>query len=121
MVDNICLAPSITRQEISMSANRSSLGSSQDLFLDTLRKERIPVSIFLVSGIKLVGEIEAYDQFVVLLRSATTQVVYKHAIATVVPSRAVGVPYNRGTSGNTEKNANQDGAALIKALRTTNR
>lgn len=59
----------------------------QDVFLDALRKERVPVAIFLVNGIKLQGQIEAFDQFVVLLRSATAQVIYKHAISTIVPSR----------------------------------
>ncbi|MES2662006.1 MAG: RNA chaperone Hfq, partial [Pseudomonadota bacterium] len=51
------------------------------------RKERIPVSIFLVNGIKLQGQIESFDQYVVLLRNAVSQMVYKHAISTVVPAR----------------------------------
>lgn len=62
----------------------------QDLFLNTLRKERIPVSMFLVNGIKLVGHIESFDQYVVMLRSSTaTQLVYKHAISTIMPSMPV--------------------------------
>ena len=61
--------------------------SLQDPFLNALRKERIPVSIFLVNGIKLQGQIESFDQYVVLLRNAVSQMVYKHAISTVVPSR----------------------------------
>jgi host factor-I protein len=62
----------------------------QDQFLNTLRKERVPVSMFLVNGIKLVGHIESFDQFVVMLRSTTNvQLVYKHAISTVVPARDV--------------------------------
>lgn len=61
----------------------------QDPFLNILRKENIPVSIFLVNGIKLQGQIEAFDQYVVLLRSTVTQLVYKHAISTIVPARAV--------------------------------
>lgn len=63
--------------------------SLQDPYLNTLRKERIPVSIYLVNGIKLQGQIESFDQFVVLLRNSVSQMVYKHAISTVVPSRAV--------------------------------
>ncbi|MGD2084480.1 MAG: RNA chaperone Hfq [Chromatiales bacterium] len=63
--------------------------SLQDPFLNTLRKERVPVSIFLVNGIKLQGQIESFDQFVVLLKNSVSQMVYKHAISTVVPSRAV--------------------------------
>ena len=63
--------------------------SLQDPYLNTLRKERIPVSIYLVNGIKLQGQIESFDQFVVLLRNSVSQMVYKHAISTVVPSRNV--------------------------------
>lgn len=61
----------------------------QDPYLNTLRKERIPVSIFLVNGIKLQGQIESFDQFVVLLKNTVSQMIYKHAISTVVPARAV--------------------------------
>jgi len=64
----------------------------QDPFLNILRKERIPVSIYLVSGIKLQGQIESFDQFVILLRNAVSQMVYKHAISTVVPARMVKIP-----------------------------
>ena len=61
----------------------------QDPFLNILRKDHIPVSIYLVNGIKLQGQIESFDQYVVLLRNTVTQMVYKHAISTVVPTRAV--------------------------------
>jgi host factor-I protein len=61
----------------------------QDPFLNTLRKEKVPVSIYLVNGIKLQGTIDSFDQFVVLLNNSVSQMVYKHAISTVVPSRAV--------------------------------
>ncbi len=61
----------------------------QDSFLEALRVERIPVSIFLKKGIKLQGTIDSFDQFVVTLKNVSTQVVYKHAISTVVPSRNV--------------------------------
>ena len=63
--------------------------SLQDPFLNALRKERIPVSIFLVSGIKLQGQIEAFDQFVILLINTVNQMIYKSAISTVVPSKPV--------------------------------
>ncbi|WP_257386449.1 RNA chaperone Hfq [Tahibacter caeni] len=63
--------------------------SLQDPFLNALRRERVPVSIYLVNGIKLQGTIESFDQFVVLLRNTVSQMVYKHAISTVVPSRNV--------------------------------
>lgn len=64
----------------------------QDPFLNALRKERIPVSIFLVNGIKLQGQVESFDQFVVLLRNSVNQMVYKHAISTIVPSRNIKLP-----------------------------
>jgi host factor-I protein len=66
--------------------------SLQDPYLNVLRKERVPVSIYLVNGIKLQGQVESFDQFVVLLKNTVSQMVYKHAISTVVPSRAVRVP-----------------------------
>ena len=61
----------------------------QDPFLNALRREHVPVSIYLVNGIKLQGQIESFDQYVVLLRNTVTQMVYKHAISTIVPGRAV--------------------------------
>ena len=64
----------------------------QDLLLNALRKERVPVSIFLKNGIKLQGTIESFDQYVVMLKNVTTQVIYKHAISTVSPSRNVSIP-----------------------------
>lgn len=63
--------------------------SLQEPFLNSLRRERIPVSIYLVNGIKLQGQIESFDQFVVLLRNSVSQMIYKHAISTIVPARAV--------------------------------
>lgn len=63
--------------------------SLQEPFLNALRKEKIPVSIFLVNGIKLQGQIDSFDQFVVLLKNSVNQMIYKHAISTVVPSRNV--------------------------------
>ena len=63
--------------------------SLQDPFLNMLRKERVPVSIFLINGIKLQGQIESFDQFVILLRSNVSQMIYKHAVSTIVPARNV--------------------------------
>ncbi|MBU3825917.1 MAG: RNA chaperone Hfq [Candidatus Anaerobiospirillum merdipullorum] len=65
--------------------------SLQDPFLNALRKERVLVSIYLVNGIKLQGQIESFDQFVVLLKNQVSQMVYKHAISTIVPSRAISI------------------------------
>lgn len=66
--------------------------SLQDPFLNALRKEHVPVSIYLVNGIKLQGQIESFDQFVILLKNSVSQMVYKHAISTIVPSRNVKLP-----------------------------
>jgi host factor-I protein len=65
----------------------------QEPFLNALRKERVPVSIFLVNGIKLQGQIESFDQFVVLLKNSVNQMVYKHAISTIVPARPVRITF----------------------------
>ncbi len=64
----------------------------QDPFLNILRKEHIPVSIFLVNGIKLQGQIDSYDQFVILLKNAVNQMIYKHAISTIVPIKSISIP-----------------------------
>ena len=64
----------------------------QDPFLNILRKEHIPVSIFLVNGIKLQGQIDSYDQFVILLKNAVNQMIYKHAISTIVPVKSISIP-----------------------------
>ena len=74
--------------------------SLQDPFLNTLRKEKIPVSIYLVNGIKLQGVVESFDQFVVLLKNTVSQMVYKHAISTVVPSRNVPSPLDYSNHSN---------------------
>ena len=73
--------------------------SLQDPFLNALRRERVPVSIYLVNGIKLQGQIESFDQFVILLKNTVSQMVYKHAISTVVPSRPVSHHSNNATGG----------------------
>ncbi len=76
----------------------------QDPYLNALRKERVPVSIFLVNGIKLQGQIESFDQFAVLLKNTVTQMVYKHAISTVVPSRQI-----KWSEGGDEADGNDNG------------
>ena len=70
--------------------------SLQDPYLNALRRERIPVSIYLVNGIKLQGQIESFDQVVILLKNTVNQMVYKHAISTVVPARSVSHHNNNG-------------------------
>ncbi len=73
--------------------------SLQDPFLNALRKERVPVSIYLVNGIKLQGQVDSFDQFVVLLKNSVSQMVYKHAISTVVPARNVKLPSDEEGDG----------------------
>ena len=71
--------------------------SLQDPFLNVLRKENIPVAIYLVNGIKLQGSVESFDQYVVMLKNNITQMVYKHAISTIVPARNVPFTVPSGT------------------------
>ena len=75
----------------------------QDPFLNVLRREHIPVAIYLVNGIKLQGHIESFDQYVVLLKNTVTQMVYKHAISTVVRARPVSVPHENPAASTEEK------------------
>lgn len=65
----------------------STNASIQDTFLNELHQNQIPISIFLVNGIKLHGVIDRFDTHVIMLKNSITQMVYKHAISTVVPSR----------------------------------
>ncbi len=82
--------------------------SLQDPFLNALRKNRVPVSIYLVSGIKLQGQIESFDQFVILLKNAVSQMVYKHAISTVVPGRMVKIQVNQPSEDQDEESGDQE-------------
>ena len=61
----------------------------QEPFLNALRKEKIPVAIYLVNGIKLQGQVDSFDQYVIILRNTINQMVYKHAISTIVPTKTV--------------------------------
>ena len=63
----------------------------QDLYLNYLRKEKIPVVIFLVNGTRLKGVIKGFDNFVVVLKQNTQMLIYKHAISTVSPERDVDI------------------------------
>ncbi|WP_323095088.1 RNA chaperone Hfq [Klebsiella quasipneumoniae] len=83
--------------------------SLQDPFLNALRRERVPVSIYLVNGIKLQGQIESFDQFVILLKNTVSQMVYKHAISTVVPSRPVS--HHSNNAGGGSNNYHHGGSA----------
>ena len=61
----------------------------QEPFLNALRKEKIPVSINLVNGIKLQGQVDSFDQYVIILKNTVNQMVYKHAVSTIVPSKTI--------------------------------
>ena len=74
--------------------------SLQDPFLNVMRKEGMPVAIYLTNGIKLQGVVDAFDQYVILLKSGVSQMVYKHAISTVVPSQMVNLPAIDDNIGN---------------------
>jgi host factor-I protein len=90
----VATSSSLLNTENIVSNNKGQL--LQDPFLNTLRREHVPVSIYLVNGIKLQGQIESFDQYVVLLRNTVTQMVYKHAISTIVPGRAVNFSVGEG-------------------------
>ncbi len=87
----------------------SRISSLQDPFLNALRREKISVSVYLVNGIKLQGQIEAFDQFCVVLRNTVNQMVYKHAISTIVPAKSVRLvyssfnPYHQNAENNGEE------------------
>jgi host factor-I protein len=70
----------------------------QDNFLNALRKEHTPVSIFLVNGIKLQGRVDSFDQYVVMLKNTVNQMVYKHAISTIVPGKNVNLSREQDTT-----------------------
>ena len=76
--------------------------SLQDPFLNILRKEKVPVSIYLVNGIKLQGQVDSFDQFVVLLKNSVNQMVYKHAISTIVPAHNIRLPLPDGETGDSD-------------------
>ncbi|AKD39133.1 RNA chaperone Hfq [Pasteurella sp. P03HT] len=88
--------------------------SLQDPYLNALRRERIPVSIYLVNGIKLQGQIESFDQFVILLKNTVNQMVYKHAISTVVPARSVSHHNNNSSQQNYQQTQEQQADSNIE-------
>ncbi len=70
-----------------MSNNKSQ--SLQDAFLNQLRKEKMPVIIYLANGVRLKGVIKGFDSFVILLKETTQQLIYKHAVSTIVPEKEI--------------------------------
>jgi host factor-I protein len=64
----------------------------QDLFLNQMRKEKTPVTMYLVNGARLSGTIKGFDNFVILMKQENQQLVYKHAISTIIPDKPVELP-----------------------------
>lgn len=87
-------------------ANKGSV-NLQDLFLNQVRKENVPVTIYLIGGVQLKGVVRGFDAFTVMLDSPgkPTQLVYKHAIASVVPSKQVTIPQESQKETAEEKDA----------------
>jgi host factor-I protein len=86
----------------------SRISSLQDPFLNALRKEKVSVSVYLVNGIKLQGQVEAFDQFCIVLRNTVNQMVYKHAISTIVPAKSVRMVYSSFNPYHQNSNEDQD-------------
>ena len=61
----------------------------QDSFLNQIIKDNIPVSIYLLNGIKLQGQVQSFDQYVIVLSGSTPQLIYKHSVSTIVPSQTI--------------------------------
>jgi host factor-I protein len=78
----------------------------QEPFLNVLRRDRVPVSIYLVNGIKLQGQVESFDNYVILLKNTVSQMVYKHAISTIVPARPVQMEFDDDGASDAEQGFN---------------
>lgn len=91
----------------------------QDPFLNLLRKERVPVNVYLVNGIKLTGHIEAFDPFVIVLKNATSQMIYKHAVSTVQPARRIEVPRQDESPAEEDAGTEPEGAEAEEATSTS--
>lgn len=74
--------------------------SLQEPFLNSLRREKIPVAIYLINGIKLQGVVESFDQFVIMLKNNVNQIVYKHAVSTIVPTKPITTLYMNASEEN---------------------
>ena len=86
----------------------SRISSLQDPFMNALRKEKVSVSVYLVNGIKLQGQVEAFDQFCIVLRNTVNQMVYKHAISTIVPAKSVRMVYSSFNPYHQNQNEDQN-------------
>jgi len=69
----------------------------QDSYLNQLRKEKIPVVIYLTNGVRLKGMIKGFDNFVILLKENSQSLIYKHAVSTIVPERDIEIGFENQT------------------------
>lgn len=84
----------------------------QDTFLNTVRKDKSPITIYLVSGVKLTGKIRSFDKYSVLLENnAQEQLIFKHAISTVVSGRPMGYGDARSSEPRSEARSASPAAA----------
>ncbi|MBT3809097.1 MAG: RNA chaperone Hfq [Rhodospirillaceae bacterium] len=98
-----------------MAAERSQ--NVQDVFLNNIRKNKTPVTVFLVNGVKLQGVVTWFDNFCVLLRrDAHSQLVYKHAISTVMPSVPVQLFEPETDEADVDADADADVDADVEAV-----
>jgi host factor-I protein len=74
-----------------MSTNKNQ--SLQDNYLNQLRKEKMPVVVYLTNGVRLKGVIKAFDSFVILLKETSQQLIYKHAVSTIVPEKDIDIRF----------------------------
>ncbi len=74
-------------------SNTTKSQSLQDNYLNQLRKDKMPVVIYLTNGVRLKGVIKAFDNFVILLKESTQQLIYKHAVSTIVPERDIDIRF----------------------------
>jgi host factor-I protein len=92
----------------------------QDTFLNTVRKDKSPITIYLVSGVKLTGKIRSFDKYSVLLENnSQEQLIFKHAISTVVSGRA-GVHGEMRMDGKPEVRAAVGSAPAVAAVQEAN-
>ncbi|EQK43276.1 MULTISPECIES: RNA chaperone Hfq [Paraclostridium] len=81
----------------------------QDLFLNNARKERIPVTIFLMNGVQVKGHVKGFDSYIVLLEGENKQqnLIYKHAVSTIIPGKQINFNNNNNQGYNNNNNNNQ--------------
>lgn len=102
--------PKTEATEATPAVSKPKTGNLQDLFLNHLRREKTPVTMFLVKGVKLQGIVTWFDNFSILLRrDGQSQLVYKHAISTIMPSQPVNADdFAVGAEGNRKQRLLQD-------------